>query len=60
MNEGFFVDFAENGARVAHWIAGKPEFGLLGGTKTWGKLQHPVQTFRCRKCGCLESYAPGA
>ncbi len=61
MDEGFIVDYTEAGGKVvSHWVAGKPEFGLFGGTKTRGKVQHPVRTFCCQKCGYLESYASGS
>ena len=60
MQEGFVVDYGYNKNYVAHWVAGKPQFGPLGGTKLWGKEQRPIQTFRCAKCGYLESYASPA
>ncbi len=57
MNEGFVLDNGYPQNRVAHWVAGKPEFGPLGGLKLWGKDRRPIRTFCCAKCGCLESYA---
>ena len=60
MQEGFVVDYGYSKNYVAQWVAGKPELGFLGGTKLWGKEQRPIQTFRCPKCGYLESYAPPA
>jgi hypothetical protein len=60
MQEGFVLDYIEGaGKRVAHWVAGKPEYGFFGNAKTRGKVQHRMRTFRCCKCGYLESYAPG-
>ena len=58
MEEGFVADEGYNKRYVAHWVAGKPQFGFFGGAKTWGKEQRPVRTFCCTKCGYLESYAP--
>ncbi len=57
MEQGFIVDCTEGGKVVSHWLAGKPEFGYFGGLKTRERVQHPVTTFRCQKCGYLESYA---
>jgi len=58
MDEGFVIDHEDARKRVIHWVAGKPEYGPLGGVKEWSKEQHQIQTFRCPKCGYLESYAP--
>jgi predicted nucleic-acid-binding Zn-ribbon protein len=60
MEEGFVVDHGYGQNYVAQWVAGKPEFGVFGGTKVWGKQQRPIRTFCCAKCGYLESYAPTA
>ena len=57
MMEGFTLDIS-NGARLASsWVAGKPEKSFLGSVKIGEKEQHPIQTFRCTKCGYLELYA---
>ena len=44
---------------VPSWVAGAPQKGWLGGLKVkgWGS-ELPVVTFRCERCGFLESYAP--
>ncbi len=55
MEEGFLADRARY---VAIWVAGKPELGPFGDAKIATKAQHPVQTFRCERCGYLECYAP--
>lgn len=57
MNEGFVPDHALSVNPVAHWVAGKPEFGPMGGLKFWRKDPRPIRTFCCAKCGYLESYA---
>lgn len=57
MEQGFTAARSESAATVTHWIEGQPQYGFFGGTKVSGKRQFAVQTFRCAKCGYLESYA---
>ena len=58
MREGFILDMAHDGQQlVLRWVAGKPEKSFWTGTKVAGKEQHFIQSFRCAKCGFLESYA---
>ena len=57
MQEGFILDAAQNEHKVSRWIAGKPESSFWTGTKTKGKDQYRIQSFRCSRCGYLESYA---
>ena len=59
MEEGFVVDRAQSGSGVMTWVAGAPERGPLGGVKILSKTSYVTRTFRCVKCGFLESYAPG-
>lgn len=42
---------------VSAWIEGAPEKNFWGGTTVPGDKRIPVGTFRCSKCGFLESYA---
>jgi hypothetical protein len=57
MTEGFILDFKDGGSRgVSNWIAGVPEKAWWG-IKIRGKAQHEIQTWRCGRCGFLESYA---
>ena len=42
---------------VAKWIAGEAESSIWTGLKTRGKDKLDVTTYRCRRCGYLESYA---
>ena len=59
MAEGFVLDADGNGSRkVNRWIEGAPEKHWYG-LKVRGRKQFDVQTFRCNRCGYLESYAPG-
>lgn len=57
MEEGFVMDMSHGYRGVSHWISGAPEPSLWSGVKTKDKLDLPVRTFRCSKCGFLESYA---
>jgi hypothetical protein len=56
MREGFTLDHGHGKRFVTAWIAGVPEYGFFGNPKVLGREQHPVRTFRCDKCGYLESY----
>jgi hypothetical protein len=38
---------------------GNTERGFLGGLKHWGVKRIEIATYRCMKCGYLESYARG-
>jgi len=57
MEKGFILDMGDATWLVPRWIAGEPEPSFWTGTKIRGKEQHEIQTFRCAKCGYLESYA---
>ena len=57
MTEGFIVDFKDGGSRaVSSWIEGAPEKRWYG-LKIGGKTKYDIQTWRCGRCGYLESYA---
>ncbi len=59
MEEGFIVDFAHgNAAKVSNWVEGEPEKSFWWGLKTDDREKLPVMTYRCVRCGYLESYAP--
>ena len=57
MEPGFVLDEAHGRFTVAKWIAGEPEKSIWTGLKTRGKDKLDVATYRCRRCGYLESYA---
>lgn len=57
MQEGFILDSSHGSRLVSRWIAGKPEVSFWVGMKIHDKEQHQTQSFRCTKCGYLESYA---
>lgn len=59
--EGFALDRGDHHIRhQSLWIAGKPERSFLVGLKIRGKAKHPIATWRCTRCGFLESYALSA
>ena len=52
MEEGFVA-----GPKVVEWLEGPLEEGIRLGVKIHGGTRRVVRTFRCVKCGFLESYA---
>ena len=57
MEEGFTVDVGYGSTSVPKWVDGAPAKSIWTGLKLRGKQQLPVVTYRCRRCGYLESYA---
>jgi hypothetical protein len=57
MQEGFIVDSAANGFLVSSWHPEKPQDSFWYATKVDRKKLRAIETFRCEKCGYLESYA---
>ena len=59
MEAGYIVDNGYGKATVSQWVEGDPEssFWMGGGLKLRGKDKLDVTTYRCRRCGYLESYA---
>lgn len=57
MESGFVTDRTYGGITVPNWIAGLPESSFLEGLKTIGKERYTISTYRCPKCGYIESYA---
>lgn len=57
MEEGFIKDQSHGAVYSSKWVEGAPEESFWTGTKTRGKLQVQVTTYRCTGCGYLESYA---
>ncbi len=60
MEQGFTLDLAHSAYRQAEWIAGAPEKSFWTGIKVKGKIRLPIVTWRCARCGYLESYARSA
>ena len=62
MEEGFTLDLGHaNTPKAAAWVSGPPERAFEQsfwmGTKLKGKGKRQICTFRCTRCGYLESYA---
>ncbi len=59
MERGFVVDHTDRstGYAAPEWAEGAPELSFWTGVKMGNKERHPVETFRCQRCGYLESYA---
>jgi hypothetical protein len=57
MEPGYTIDVGYGTKAVPKWVAGEPESSIWTGLKLRGKDQLDVSTYRCRRCGYLESYA---
>lgn len=58
MERGFVADKAHYSVPVTQeWVEGAPETSFWSGLKMKDRDILPVSTFRCEKCGYLESYA---
>ncbi len=57
LKEGFLVDSSKNATRVAEWAEGAPQYWVLRILRMRGRRKLPVRSFRCSRCGFLESYA---
>jgi hypothetical protein len=58
MSEGFVIDHGDaNRVGQQNWVEGQPERSLWLGIKTKGREKYTITTWRCDKCGYLESYA---
>jgi predicted nucleic-acid-binding Zn-ribbon protein len=58
MIEGFTMDQTHGAARVAKWVEGEPRRSIWTGLKLRGANAIEIGSWRCRRCGFLESYAP--
>jgi hypothetical protein len=58
MSEGFIVDAGDYGSSgVSKWHQGEPRKSIWTGIKVSKADQIEVSTWRCDRCGFLESYA---
>jgi hypothetical protein len=58
MSEGFVIDRGDaNQAAVQKWVEGEPEKSFWLGIRTKGREKFTITTYRCDRCGYLESYA---
>jgi hypothetical protein len=57
MESGWVPDNAHSGLQRQNWSPGEPQPSFWTGLKVGKDQVIPVTTFRCPKCGYLESYA---
>ena len=57
MDAGFLIDEGYGTRSTPKWVAGEPQVSFWTGLKLRGKERCEVATYRCRRCGYLESYA---
>jgi hypothetical protein len=57
MEPGFLLDQTYGSSAAVHWVAGAPRKSFWTGLKLKGAQVLEVATWRCRRCGYLESYA---
>jgi hypothetical protein len=57
MEVGFVADSTYGGTLTSKWVEGQPERSFWTGTIISGKTELEIKTFRCPRCGYLESYA---
>lgn len=60
MERGFLLDRTYGGQVATDWVEGAPEKSFWTGLKLGRKTRLQVATWRCRRCGFLESYAADA
>ncbi|MDB5694029.1 MAG: hypothetical protein JWO81_3092 [Alphaproteobacteria bacterium] len=58
MSTGFILDIGHGGAvTVSKWQEGAPQKSFWTGIKQRKEQQQEIATWRCERCGFLESYA---
>ena len=57
MAEGFIADYQHADVKPSAWVEGTPHGGLFRTAKFPKSAKHTVATYRCERCGYLESYA---
>ena len=58
MEAGFIVDYKDYAStRVETWVEGEPTTSFWTGLKIKDRQQFTVTSYRCERCGYLESYA---
>lgn len=60
MEEGFLVDHAGRAVARSEWASGEPRYSQWSGMRMKGRQLYDVRTFRCMRCGLLESFASDA
>jgi predicted nucleic-acid-binding Zn-ribbon protein len=58
MKQGYVLEYGDANLRTeTMWIAGPPERSFFRGIIVTDREQYPIESFRCVRCGYLESYA---
>lgn len=58
MQTGFILDKIDDSRiKTSEWLEGNPERAFLTGLNTKGRSRINIITYRCGRCGLLESYA---
>jgi hypothetical protein len=57
MEPGFVVDQSYGTAEASEWVEGPVEKSFWTGVKLRGRDRRRIDTYRCVRCGYLESYA---
>ncbi len=59
MEVGFTLDHGHfDSPKVARWAEGEPKPSFWHGLALKGKERLAIVTYRCPRCGLLQSYAP--
>ena len=56
LEQGFLLDESHGTRKPGKWIEGEPEYWLWN-LKIRGRRQIEITSYRCTRCGLLESYA---
>ena len=57
MVEGFVLETGLLSDPRPKWVSGRPATNAVGGIETAERDVRRIETFRCLRCGFLESYA---
>jgi hypothetical protein len=57
MASGFVLGYGNGTKTPATWVEGEPVKTVWTGLNLRGRKQVPITTWRCGRCGYLESYA---
>jgi hypothetical protein len=60
LEAGFLPELADGNFPTVptDWVEGEPKKSFWGGLKLSGTKPIEITTWRCRRCGYLENYAP--
>lgn len=60
MENGLILDQTYGGMAQPAWIEGEPKVSFWTGLQVRGRDRYTIVTYRCARCGYLESYAPAS